>query len=150
MESEKKVGYALLSIGILLMVFSSLQIILVFTGKATPIEMFSFADALPQTNNEIRPQPLQKTSAAERALQMQKDPLSLLQNSVGNVGLPNGIDTGVINKILNLTVYYFIMQFVLGLGYKLAFLGVQIIRPLKIAVEKSKLQSILTPHEPQG
>ena len=45
--------------------------------------------------------------------------------------------------IFNLTVYYFIMQFVLGLGYKLASLGVQMVRPLKISVEKSAISHLI-------
>src|SRR3990167_7172786 len=120
MTAEKIIGCSMLGVGILLMIFASFQIILTFTGKARPIKIFESA---PKEN---------------------------LQNDTNNLDMSNPdklleqiIDPSVINQMLNLMVYYFIMQFVLGLGYKLASLGVQMIRPLKISIDKNQLTSLL-------
>ena len=120
MTAEKIIGYSMLGVGILLMIFASFQIILTFTGKARPIKIFESA---PKEN---------------------------LQNDTNNLDMSNPdklleqiIDPSVINQMLNLMVYYFIMQFLLGLGYKLASLGVQMIRPLKISIDKNQLTSLL-------
>lgn len=40
--SEKVIGYILLSVGILLILFTAFNIISVFTGSAKPVQMFNF------------------------------------------------------------------------------------------------------------
>ncbi|PIZ66119.1 hypothetical protein CO051_04505 [Candidatus Roizmanbacteria bacterium CG_4_9_14_0_2_um_filter_39_13] len=139
MSTEKIVGYSLLGVGILLMIIASFQIILVFTGKATPIQVMKSA---PQKNNQNTTKNVDTTNPDELLKQAQQDPFSLL-GSGGGLGMPDIIDPKTINDMLNLTVYYFIMQFVLGLGYKLASLGVQMVRPLKISVEKSAISHLI-------
>jgi|GEM_PF-1568113 len=140
MTAEKIVGYSLLGFGIVIMLVAAFQIVLTLTGKAQPIQIFKTAPkAVVQSDTEgpdmSDPEGLLK--------QIQQDPFSLLHSGGTGASLPQIIDPTVINQMLNLTVYYFIMQFILGLGYKLASLGVQIIRPLKVSINKNRLTSLL-------
>lgn len=139
--TEKITGYTLLAIGIIIMIFAAIQIIMVFTGKAQPIGIFTMEKDEPAPT---KPAEQQAMSQEELMKKIQTgDYSSLLANSSGFGGL--GIDATSINKMLNLTIYYLIMQFLLGLGYKLASLGVQMVRPLKIEVQRNSLASDTLP-----
>jgi len=139
MTTEKIIGYSLLGLGIIFMFFATFQIVLTFTGKVSP---FQIIKSTPQKNNQNTANSFDKSNPEELLKQAQQDPLSLL-SSGGGVDLSNFIDQKAINNMLNLTVHYFIMQFLLGLGYKLASLGVQMVRPLKISIDKNRLTSLL-------
>jgi len=139
MPTEKIIGYSLLSVGILLMIFSTFQIISVFTGKAKPIPLFSMEAPTKSTNTNTKSQ---KQTPAELAQKIQTDPFSLLQQS-GGLPVPELIDPAVLGRMLNLIVYYLIMQFLLGLGFKLSSLGVGLVRPLKINVDKNRLETLI-------
>lgn len=132
--SDKQVGYILLGVGIAVMIFAGAQIILVFTGKATPIEVFSYN----QSGGEMKGilDQMQRTAQA--------------QAGASSSTMPNIIDPVALNKILNLTVYYVVMQFVFGIGYKLSTLGTQLIRPIVVQVKNKKLESVVAEEEKQS
>lgn len=135
MTTEKIVGYTLLGVGILLMIISSIQIVFIFTGKIMPIQIVK---SQPQKSNQNSIKNIDKTNYDELLQQAQQDPFSLI-GSGKDSGISGIIDPAVINQMLNLIIYYFIMQFVLGFGYKLASLGVQMVRPLKVSVEQNRI-----------
>lgn len=126
--SEKITGYSLLSTGLIIMIFATIQIIFVFTGKAKPIELFQYEEQKQTVSSELDLNSL----------------LSQLQaGQTSNAGsLPSlpFLDPDTINKSLNLIVYYLIMQFLLGLGYKLASLGTQLIRPINVILKNRTLE----------
>lgn len=131
--SERLVGYILLTLGIIIMFFAAIQIIAVFTGNAKPIKMFSMDSKMPtqqQSNQTLE----------DLIAQLQQNP----QTSLNTASLPTPqlIDPKIINDILNLTVYYVIMQFILGLGFKLSNLGVQLLRPIVIQTKDKKIETI--------
>jgi len=135
--SERVTGYSLLGIGIIVMIFATIQIISVFTGKAEPIPLFQYEKT---TEKESQGSSFNPT-----------DILNQLQGGSGSelegMGMPNVelIDPDVLNDILNLTVYYLIMQFLLGLGFKLASLGVQLIRPIHVHMKNRDFESKESP-----
>ncbi len=127
--TEKTTGYILLVIGIIVMIFATIQIILVFTGKANPIDIFQY----------------EKTSSSTSSADLDINTLLMqMQSGTGQSSnlLPSlpFLDPEVINKSLNLLVYYLIMQFLLGLGFKFASLGVQLIRPINVVLKNRKLE----------
>ncbi len=126
--SEKATGYILLASGIIIMIFSTIQIILVFTGKLEPISAFSSETEVGQAQTGI-----------DISTLMQQ-----LQPGAGNSGSVNMpslqlIDPEVLNHTLNLTVHFFIMQFLLSLGFKLSSLGVQLLRPIEVKLDNKNL-----------
>ena len=133
--SEKAIGYILLASGIVIMIFSTIQIILVFTGKLEPISAFSSKTATPANQSGI-------------------DISALMQQLQPNAGTTNGpvkapalqlIDPEVLNHTLNLTVHFFIMQFLLSLGFKLSSLGVQMLRPIEIKLDSKTVSQKINP-----
>lgn len=131
--TEKAVGYTLLAIGIIIMIVASMQAITVFTGKSKPVRIFQSKPVVQQTA------PIQKTQE-ELLLDIQSGDFSSIMNSGMSSGLQSfGIDPNMINDSLNYTVYFFLMQFLLGLGFKLASLGVQMVRPVNVIVRKNPL-----------
>ena len=48
----------------------------------------------------------------------------------------------VLNQTLNMTTHFFLMSFLLGFGYKLASLGVQLIRPINVKLKSHLLEVI--------
>ncbi len=127
--TEKTTGYILLVIGIIIMIFATIQIILVFTGKANPIDLFQY----------------EKSSTPTSAADLDLNTLLMQMQSV-SAGSSNSLpslpflDPEVINKSLNLLVYYLIMQFLLGLGYKFASLGTQLVRPINVVLKNRQLE----------
>lgn len=132
------VGYFLLGVGVVIMIFSAIQIVFVFTGKATPVKIFQNA---PNFDSQVDQNTIQESNPEEMLRQFQKDPLSMLGSK--NAALPSLIDTKILSQMLNLMAYYFIMQFLMGFGFKLASLGVNMLRPIKVNIEDKKIESAL-------
>lgn len=140
MTLERGVGYGLLVIGIFVMVFAAIRIIMVFTGKATPIAFFTPQPLIEQNNESTN---TKIPNNPEELMELiQENPLAILNNTKG---LPTTqlIDPQMINEIMNMAVYFLIMHFLLGLGFKIANLGVQLVRPVEVIVKNNEVASLL-------
>ena len=131
--SEKTSGYFLLIVGILIMIFAASQIIMVFTDRAKPMQLFQADENSTSSPNSFNPQELLKQ------FQNQDSSQSPFQTQMPSIQL---INTNALNKILNLTVYYLIMQFLLGFGFKLASLGIQLLRPIVVEMKHKNFEQI--------
>lgn len=119
--TERKTGYILLIAGIIVMIYSAIQIIAVFTGKAKPIQVVNYK--MPTA-----------TSSPTSDVMQQFQGASLPTNQL--------FDQKGLNEIINMSIYYFIMQFLMGLGYKFSSLGVSMLRPIVVKVKNKKLESV--------
>jgi len=124
--SEKITGYLLLVVGIGIMVFCVVNVVMVFTNKAKPFAFFN----LSSTNSGINVQDI--------VAQIQKNS----SNSATQASLPklDLFPPEMLNQTLNLTTHFFLMSFILGFGYKLANLGVQLIRPINVKLKSHLLE----------
>lgn len=112
----------MLTVGIFLMVGALIQVLLVFTGKTPPLEVFNFpAPTIPLG--------------------------SLMPQLPGNlpISLPTGksasfelIPAKQFNLTLNMSINFFLMGFVMNFGFKIASLGVMLLRPV---VVKSQIKN---------
>lgn len=116
--SDKLLGYSLLVGGIAIMVFSVVQVLLVFTHTIKPISAFQSAKS-------------------------QVDTSALLQNALnpsGNLSFQmpklDLIPQDTLNESLNLATHFFLMSFVLGFGYKISSLGVMMLRPITVKLKE--------------
>lgn len=110
--SEKLIGYILLSVGILLMIGPTVSVLLVFTHAIAPIQLFSFSG------------------------------ISLDMGQIMSANLPAGmtlpamqteiIPASMLNESANIFAHVFLMGFILNLGYKLASLGIALLRPIQV------------------
>lgn len=108
---ERNTGYMLLSIGIAVMVITVIIAILTFIGILKPIGLFNITS--PSFNT------------------------ASFAPSIPGLPAPTGQDIKIIptdafNKLLNLGIEFLLMTFILSFGYKLADLGVKLLRPIKI------------------
>lgn len=117
--SEKIVGYLLLVVGITVMAFSAVSVYSVFTGKSQPLRLFAISGISidfgqivggmlpPELAGQAGKKPAQKTEV---------------------------IPGDVMNQLFNLLATLMLMGFLMSFGYKLAGLGVQLVRPMKVTL----------------
>lgn len=126
--SEKITGYLLLSVGLGIMIFCVVNIFMVFTNKAKPFSVFSIqssgSTSVPGLNDLVS--------------QLQKNNLNASQVQLPKMDI---LPPEVLNQTLNLSTHFFLMTFILGFGYKLASLGVQLIRPISVKLKTDPFSS---------
>lgn len=114
--SEKNLGYSLLGVGIVIMVAVLLFVIFLFTGVVKPYKMIDIVAPSFNTANLIP--------------------------SVPGLPKPTGekievIPTATLNHMANLGIQFFLMTFIMSFGFKIADLGVKLLRPIKIEAKTS-------------
>lgn len=117
MESEainKTVGYVLIFVGILIIIYSAWNVYNVFTGHGQPYDLFSL-----------------KSVSVD---------LGKVTGQTGNANLNQElIGSDVFNKPLNYTAYVILMGFLSTVGFRIATLGVYLARTLKVNVKQEKI-----------
>ena len=112
---EKVLGYFFLFLGIALILFAALRVYVVYTTKAEPIQLID-----PQSNLGFN--------------------LSLPNEITGqNMKVP--VQMGQLQPMITLInnfVYLIFMGFFASIGFKIAMLGVNLIRPIVIKAKESK------------
>lgn len=109
--AEKNTGYALLYFGIIVMVITAIVVTLTFVGILNPIPLFNIPAPSFNTGSLMPSIPgLPKAGGQEIQI----------------------IPTAGFNKLLNLGIELLLMGFILSFGFKLASLGVNLVRPIKI------------------
>lgn len=119
--SERVIGYILITIGVVIIVVSAVNVVSVFNGSAQPVSVFSFdgisldfgnlliGDATPQEAQIIREQ------NPELSAQL--------------------VEANMINQPLNLFAHIILMGFMVNIGFKLASLGTMLVRPIRVNVK---------------
>jgi len=120
--TEKVVGYLLVFVGVLVMVAAMFNIYSIFVLKERPINLISMpAISLDMSNMvgaEVSPEQLE----------------SLKSQGKLTTELMSG---EALNQPLNLAAHLFLVGFFLNSGFKLASLGVQFVRPIKVKLRES-------------
>lgn len=123
--SEKIIGYTLLIIGIVIIFFSANSVYMVFTGRDKPLPLFHLSGVsmeTPQVSTTNLPPEIVKALKLE-AQKSQKMEI---------------ISAEMINTPLNFYAHLFFMGFLATIGYKIASLGVMLVRPLIVKVRGVK------------
>jgi hypothetical protein len=117
--SEKIIGYILLLLGLVLIFAFSLNVFLVFTKQASPVSYFKLPSLTLNTAAFI-PDQLKN--------QIQTPP---------NMELLSG---QALSDMANLTLHLVLMSFLVGVAFKIASLGIQLIRPISIKLPSANLK----------
>lgn len=125
--TEKYTGYALLFGGILLMTAAFFIVFLTFTGVLAPTPIFNTKGVSLDMQSMLPPSLRDLNSLSST-------------NADQNMQLFSGAD---LNKSLNLTMTFFLMSFLLMLGYKIASLGIQLLRPIVVKLDENSLASTM-------
>lgn len=121
--TERTIGYMLLGVGILIMIYATWQIITIITGNTQPFHIINY-------------------KAPTSSISTDKLLGQLPGSQSGSITMPELFDSNAINDIINLSIYYLVMQFLLGLGYKFSSLGVSMLRPIVVQVKNKRLEQI--------
>lgn len=124
--NEKTIGYSLIIVGIVTILFSATSVYLVFTKKSEPVKLFNFkgigldvggffADSLPPEASQMLSQNRGKSPSTEI------------------------ISADLINDTSNIFAHLFLMGFVASVGYKLASLGVMLVRPIVVKLKAKEV-----------
>lgn len=117
--TEKVTGYTLLGVGVLVIIFSALNIFYVFTGRAEPVQLFHGSGVSLDFGSLIAAQLPAGSKAPSAKTEL--------------------FPADQVNLISNLTVQIILMGFLAGAGFKLASLGVQLVRPIVIKTKDDKI-----------
>jgi hypothetical protein len=118
--TEKTIGYLLLFIGIAVIIFAAVSVYMVFTRITKPVDLFRF-DAI-------------KIDLSKFIIQAPTDQ-TITQDIVPKE---------VLNTPMNYFAHLLLMGFLASVGLKIAQIGTNLIRPIKIKVREEK-KSILEP-----
>jgi hypothetical protein len=109
--TNKIIGYFLLAIGISIILFSAYKIYLTFTGTSLPPNIFNFEPitiSLPDSSKQ----------------------LGNLKQEI--------LSKDAINKPLDYGFYLMLMGFLSSTGFRVASLGIQLVRTIKVNVREQK------------
>ena len=126
--SEKISGYLLILVGIGVMIFCVANVFLVFTNKIKPLEVFNLSASSSSSDSGV--------NINDLVAQMQKGNSGSSNQSIPMPKL-DILPPEVLNQTLNMTTQFFLMSFLLGFGFKLSSLGVQLVRPINVKLRSS-------------
>jgi hypothetical protein len=116
---EKRAGYTLLIIGILIILFALLNVYLMFSKQIESIKFFDFPavsiDAMSMLAGDLTAEQKQ-----------------LAQSQLGNTKV-DIIPAKILNDSSNMFAHLVFMSFVASIGAKFATIGVGLIRPIKVS-----------------
>lgn len=124
--SEKILGYVLITLGILVMIGASFNLYQVFTKQARPVQLFDFASISINTNEMV-------------AANLPTELSGLMQQNPANVQKTEIISAEMINDSSNIFAHLLLVGFFVSLGYKLASLGVQLVRPIVVKLKAKEV-----------
>lgn len=123
--TEKILGYILITIGVFIILFSGFNIHQVFTKQILPVQFFNF--------NGIS---LDATQLLAGSL-----PAELNQNLPKNGSKMEIIPGNIINDNSNLFAHLLIVGVFINVGYKLASIGTQLVRPINVKLKTQETES---------
>lgn len=125
--SEKVLGYLLLGIGIFVMLFAVGYVWLVFMNKITPVQVIEAKSIQLDFAKSLGSLPGALSSSGATSAQ------SLPAGGKG-LELFSGQD---MSKTINLSITFFMMTFVMLFGFRIASLGVMLMRPIVVKLKEA-------------
>lgn len=122
----KTTGYLFLILGVAIMVLSAIFLIMGFTGV---IHLSYFGNLF------------QNAAASQKNIDINSLAQSGSLNLSDFASSLNIIPAGVLDKTMNLTIHFLFMTFLAGFGYKLAMIGVNLIRPIVVKTGSETLKT---------
>ncbi|MBP6994401.1 hypothetical protein KBB12_04105 [Candidatus Woesebacteria bacterium] len=123
------VGYALIALGVLIMLLSCFQVYRVFTRQAEPMHYFNF----PGIKIDLTKLAPQVDTSSLDALKKQFNlGVGSSQPTAESANATEILPAEVLNEPANLGVFLLFMGFLLSFGSKLADLGIKLVRPVYV------------------
>jgi hypothetical protein len=123
---EKATGIILLIVGLAIIVFASFSAYQVFLNRRQPVKLFNTDGIYLDLSDFMGAESAPQTDENEQTATVQvKGPLKT-----------QIVEPSLLNFSLNLAAYLVIMGFFVNVGFKVASLGVQFLRPIKVKVRE--------------
>lgn len=126
--TEKVTGYILLAVGLAIIIFSGLNVYQVFTKQIEPIQLFNFSGVALDMGSML--------GAPENLTPEQQ---AYLRQQTSTAKPQELISADMINQTSNVAAHLFLMGFVATVGYKIASLGIQLMRPIVVQLREGKI-----------
>jgi hypothetical protein len=133
LESEKVIGYFLLLMGILIIVFATFFALRVFSGKSEPYKVFEV-----QAPSIKIPSPSVDFDIPEG---VDLPPGFSLNQQAASESEVKILPDEVFNSLLNIGVFYLAMMFLASSGAKLADMGIKMVKDIKVHIKQDKIGS---------
>lgn len=117
--SEKTVGYALLGVGVGIILIAAISVLLVFTKSVQPVQLFNFQGVSLDLSSVVPTLPGTTRTA---------------QNTTTEL-----LPSNVLNDTSNVFAHVFLMGFIASVGGRIANLGVQLLRPVEVKVRTKEV-----------
>ena len=135
LKADKVLGYLLLSIGLIFILWTVFSIYGVLTGKTKPAQVFNVQApeiTLPSVGSQATlPEGLQLPGGIS------------LNTSDQNPTKVKIIPDEVFNGLLNIGIYYLLMMFIASSGAKISSIGIQLVKDIKVEIKEDKIKSQL-------
>lgn len=126
------VGYALLALGVLIMLLSCVQVYRVFTRQTEPMQYFNF----PGISIDLTKLAPQVDTSSLDALKKQFNlGVGGSKPTTESANATEILPAEVLNGPANLGVFLLFMGFLLNFGAKLADLGIKLVRPINYQIK---------------
>lgn len=130
--TEKITGYILLVIGLFIITYTLVNIYGLVSGANEPFQIFSF-DSISLDLNQI--------SQGEIQLPPELEEAGVTIEKPNTPSLQEIFPSAILNQSSNYFIHIIILGFVASVGYKIAHLGVQLIRPIIVKTSERKLET---------
>lgn len=138
--ANKIIGYTLLGLGLIIIFASAFSVYQVFTRQAEPVKLFNFpgisfdpAKFMPNSANLSLPP---EVSQYLKQGQIEE------KTTAGKTEL---VPADMINSSSNIFAHLFLMGFLATVGYRLASLGIKLVRPIVVHLKAKEISA----YEPQ-
>lgn len=127
--TEKILGYLLITVGVAIIVYSAINVVNVFSKRSSPVKPLNLPgislDMSKLVGGDITPEQKTQLENADLRAEIVKPEL--------------------LNQPLNLAAHLFLMGFIASVGFKIASLGVMLVRPIKVTLKESSKNQKLSP-----
>lgn len=117
---DRVFGYILIVAGIVVMMLAATSVYSVFTGSSQPFALFNFKPVSIPLNILVPEMPVQRNAANFEIFPAE-----------------------ILNSTTNTLAHLFLMGFVVSVGFKLAMIGVNLVRPITVKMDGKKVSSVL-------
>lgn len=136
MMSEKIAGYFLLFLGLGVIVLAGMSVWQIFTKKMKPVQIFNFPGISISTAQTT-------TAGSINTTGLTDEEAELLENIIRQEELKAPAKMEIIpgetlSQTTNLLAHVILMGFVASIGYKIAGLGVLMLRPIVVKLKEQK------------
>jgi len=140
--SEKVVGYILLAIGLFIIIFTLVNVYGLVAGSTQPFQVFNL-DSISIDLNQL--------SQGTVKLPQELEDMGVSVEPPQGSSVQEIFPSSILNQTSNVFVHIIILGFVASVGYKIAHLGVQMLRPIVVKTSERKLESggVLLPNNQQ-